>query len=104
MHTWHEVPSCPEHNAQRGSGSPQCPAAPLGFAMGGFDGFSSMVLLPPPFPKKMLSSTLCREGYLFSSGWEGCSKTQLFKPYSLSLQKIMHPNRTLHHMHRKLSE
>lgn len=74
MPVWHEAPSRPEHDGQRGSGSPQSPATLLGFYMGGFDGFSSMVLLSPPFPEKMMSRTPCKEAYLFSRGWEGCRK------------------------------
>lgn len=38
------------------------------------------------------------EGYLLSSVWEGCSKICLFKPSSLSMGKIMHPNWTLPQM------
>jgi len=100
---WHEVPSRPEHDGQRSSGSPQYPSALLGFAVMAFDGFGSMVL-PPPFPKKMLSSAPCGEGYSFSSRWKGCSKRRLFKLWSLSLEKVVHPNWTLHQMHRKPSE
>lgn len=39
-----------------------------------------------------------QEDYLLSSVWEGCSKIRLFKPSSLSLEKIMHPNWTLPQM------
>lgn len=65
MDVWHEAPSRPEHDGRRGSGSPQCPAAPFGFAMGGFEGSA------PWFSFPLLSQRKC--GAAARAGRATCS-------------------------------
>lgn len=66
----------------------QCPAAPLGFAVGGFDGFGSMVLLPLLSQRKCWAAPCTGRATCSVEGGEAAANYSCLKPTLSHLRRL----------------